>query len=250
MTARYDTNGRIYDRTRRADPTIADGLKASLGVGAGARVLDLGCGTGNYTAALSERGLAMVGVDISRTMLTAARTKGLTLAQGDAAALPFADGAFDGVTAVLCLHHIADRTMAIREVFRVLKPGTAFVAFSITREQHLGFWLTHYFPNAMAAACDELPDTAAIDADIDAAGFESPRRVTWQVPEEPVDRFLNSGRYRPHLYLDPDVRSGISTFARLTSAQELERGLAALSADIESGRWAEVAARYANDLGD
>ena len=54
------------------------------------------CGTGNYTSALSARGLAMVGLDVSRTMLVRARTKHplLPLVRGDGAALPFADGAF------------------------------------------------------------------------------------------------------------------------------------------------------------
>ena len=96
MAVKYDRIGDTYDLTRRPDPRIADRLMVLLGAAPGASVLDVACGTGNYTSALSARGLAMVGLDVSRTMLVRARTKHplLPLVRGDGAALPFADGAF------------------------------------------------------------------------------------------------------------------------------------------------------------
>ena len=59
-----------------------------------------------------------------------------------------------------------------------------------------------------------------------------------------------SGKHRPALYLDPDVRAGISTFAAFADEAEVPRGLATLGADIESGPIEEVMARYAHGGGD
>jgi hypothetical protein len=64
------------------------------------------------------------------------------------------------------------------------------------------------------------------------------------------DFFLYSGKHRPEIYLDPRVRTGISTFAALADAAEVEDGCQRLSQDIESGRLAEVMAGYQHAQGD
>lgn len=74
--ALYDRIGVGYDTTRRADPYLTDRLAELLGVRADATYLDVACGTGNYTTALSGRGGRWFGVDRSGTMLATARTKG------------------------------------------------------------------------------------------------------------------------------------------------------------------------------
>ena len=73
MAMKYDRIGDGYDLTRRADPRITERLASLLDAAPGAPVLDVACGTGNYTFALEERGLAMVGGDLSQTMLARAR---------------------------------------------------------------------------------------------------------------------------------------------------------------------------------
>ena len=110
MPVKYDRIGDTYDRTRRSDPRIADRLVSLLESVPGAAVLDIGCGTGNYTSALAKRGLRMVGLDLSRTMLAMARAKHprLPLVCADGAALPFAGGAFAHAVTTLAIHHMAD----------------------------------------------------------------------------------------------------------------------------------------------
>ena len=54
MAAKYDRIGDGYDLTRRADPRIADRLTSLLDAAPGASVLDVACGTGNYTFALAD----------------------------------------------------------------------------------------------------------------------------------------------------------------------------------------------------
>ncbi len=96
----------------------------------GGRYLDVGGGTGDDACALAGVARARVVVlDRSRTMAAEARRRGLDVAVvGDAAALPFADGAFDGCRADRTLQHLADPAAAVRELVRVTRPGGRIVA--------------------------------------------------------------------------------------------------------------------------
>ena len=83
-----------------------------------ARVLDVGCGEGELARYLPEG--AWVGLDKSRTMLDHAPAGGV---RGEATALPFPDGSFDGVAILYVLYHLADPRLALTEAHRVLRPG-------------------------------------------------------------------------------------------------------------------------------
>ncbi len=92
----------------------------------GERVLDIGCGAGDFTALLSEAGAEAIGVDVARSALRRAgsRHPGLDfrLAPIDGP-LPFADNAFDLVWAGEVIEHVADTAQWLSEVRRVLVPG-------------------------------------------------------------------------------------------------------------------------------
>lgn len=95
----------------------------------GLRVLDLGCGSGVFTAVLAKAGGTVTGVDITETGVRLARTSGkvnrlpLTVARMDAEDLAFRDGVFDFVFSWGVLHHTANMERAVGEASRVLKPG-------------------------------------------------------------------------------------------------------------------------------
>jgi ubiquinone/menaquinone biosynthesis C-methylase UbiE len=97
----------------------------------GSRLLDLGCGTGLLLRASAARapGVRHTGADLSLPMLRVARARGTPagLAAADAAALPFADGAFDTAVSVSSLHLWDDPVAALRDLRRVLAPGGALV---------------------------------------------------------------------------------------------------------------------------
>jgi len=89
---------------------------------------DLGCGTGQLTAALAPFVARVIAVDGSAAMLQAAkrRLQGLTnvdLRRGELEALPIDDARLDAATMALVLHHLPEPDRALREVARVLKPG-------------------------------------------------------------------------------------------------------------------------------
>lgn len=104
-----------------------------LECGLGGRVLDLCCGFGRHTLALAEAGLEVAGVDLSMDLLRAARDLprwGELLAgrlvRGDAGAVPFADGSFDGLVVLFSsfgyFGEEGDARMA-GEIGRLLRPG-------------------------------------------------------------------------------------------------------------------------------
>src|SRR5690349_3464618 len=105
------------------------------------RVLDLGCGTGIVARVLRDRlggGARIAGLDINAGMLAKARSLAPELEwhEGSAAALPFADRAYEVVLAQQVLQFVPDRAAAAREVRRVLAPGGRLVA-STWRPRHL-----------------------------------------------------------------------------------------------------------------
>jgi ubiquinone/menaquinone biosynthesis C-methylase UbiE len=105
-----------------------DLIERARPIGPSARVLDLGCGTGIVARLLRERlgGAARIsGVDANPGMIAKARALAPDLAwhEGNAMALPFADGSFDLVFCQQMLQFAPDRAQAVREMRRVLAPG-------------------------------------------------------------------------------------------------------------------------------
>ncbi len=255
MTTLYDRIGPDYDTTRRADPWIAGRLAQLLGLRPGARFLDVGCGTGNYTLALAAKGADLTGLDPSARMLAAARAKPdaarVRWCEAPAEAMPFADGTFAGATAVLSLHHMADMAAAFGEIGRVLDPARGrLVLFTSTPEQMRRYWLGRYFPGLMRRSIARMPPPDAVHAALAAAGLGRIDTEPYAVRADLEDRFLYSGKLMPELYLDARFRAGSSSFAALADPAELEAGLARLARDIASGRLAEIIAAADHAEGD
>lgn len=101
-------------------------------------VLDVGCAAGHTALAFAPHVREVVGVDLSRNMLAeAARqaaARGVTNARWEAAsaaALPYADGAFDIVTCRMVVHHFPSLVPPLAEMARVLKAGGQFIVVDI-----------------------------------------------------------------------------------------------------------------------
>ncbi len=105
---------------------VAGWVLSLAGLSPGLRVLDAGCGNGEYLHALAGHRVQAAGCDLSMGMLRS--TGHRSLLNADIAALPFRDGTFDVVLAVHMLYHVPDRHAAVRELRRVLAPGGVFIA--------------------------------------------------------------------------------------------------------------------------
>jgi SAM-dependent methyltransferase len=250
--ALYDRIGIGYDGTRRADPYLLSRILHHLAPRQGARYLDVGSGTGNYTIAMRQAGVPICGVEVSSTMLerASAKSREVTWFNGNILALPFRDRAFAGATMTFVHHHLGDNaTAGLREIVRVLAPGARFVLLNATAEQMHHYWLYEYFPKMCDEASASYEQLDTVDG-LTAAGLGLVAEEKYDVAEDLQDWFMYCGKHHPERYLDSGVRSGISGFANASDKSEIERGLERLAADIRSGRIAEVMRKYAWDGGD
>ena len=113
-----------------------------LGLSPADRVLDIGCGTGVTTRAVSERAASVVGVDHSQSQLTRATRKGLdaALVRADAESLPFPDDAFDAVVSVGTIIYLPDPVAALDEARRVTRPNGRILVAGFNRT-HFPSWV-------------------------------------------------------------------------------------------------------------
>ena len=116
-----------YEENARFVSDLGAAVLEWLSPGEGESILDLGCGDGALTVRLIDAGADVVGVDMSKSFLDAARLAGVDARQMDGQALSF-DGEFDAVFSNAALHWMTRPHDVIDGVARALKPGGRFVA--------------------------------------------------------------------------------------------------------------------------
>lgn len=134
---RFDTRvAAQYDALRGHPPPVSAEIGRAIAehMGARARVLELGVGTGRIALPVAASGCEVHGIDLSSHMLEAlarrVQDEGLAnihLALGDITALPFRAGVFDGAIAVHVLHLVADWADVLARVARLVRPGGQLV---------------------------------------------------------------------------------------------------------------------------
>jgi demethylmenaquinone methyltransferase/2-methoxy-6-polyprenyl-1,4-benzoquinol methylase len=186
IAPRYDLVNRVM--TFGMDQGWRRRAVRALDLPAGATVIDLACGTGDLCRQLERSGYRAIGVDLSFGMLTHARA-GSPLAQGDAARLPFPDGAVEGIVSGFALRNFADLDTVFIELRRVVRPGgrlalldVAVPANPVMRAGHAVYfghvapWIGgllsdpdayRYLPRSVAY----LPPTSELLSQVGRAGF-------------------------------------------------------------------------------
>jgi len=129
-----------------AQERLTDLFVERVRVGAGQLLLDVGCGTGAPALRAAQAlGCRAVGFTVSRAQvlraLALARGAGpahrLSFLMADARALPFGDAVFDGAWALESIFHVPDRSTALREIRRVLRPGARVVLTDLVENRPL-----------------------------------------------------------------------------------------------------------------
>jgi SAM-dependent methyltransferase len=175
----------------------------------GRRVLDLGCGDGVLTATLTERGAQAIGIDADRSMLDVAvgragrgERQRPQFIEGRIEQLAVRDGSVDAVVAVTVLCLAADRTAAVHEAARVLRPGGRLVIGELGRWNTwaakrrikgwfgLRLWRAAHFTSA-AGLCGLVEDTGLSVETIRGSVFYPPSAILarWMAP---IDKWLGS----------------------------------------------------------
>lgn len=252
MKAKYDRIGHNYNSTRKADPFLTQQLIKHLKPHTDGFYLDIGCGTGNYTSALAEKGYRFIGIDPSELMLVKAKllNSSVDWRIGTAERTGLEDAAVDGIIGSLTIHHWADLGKAFVELKRVLKPGGRIVIFTSTPNQMKGYWLNHYFPKMLQDSMVQMPTLEAVTTAILEAGLTLKTTHKYFITPDLEDQFLYCGKHNPELYFDEAVRGGISSFSDLSNKEEVTQGLAQLKSDISTGDIESIITSYDNDFGD
>jgi len=191
----FDRIAPVYDAMNHAMTAGLDrrwrNETARAVVSSGDRVLDACCGTGDLALADLKAGGRVTGLDFSERMLERARAKSSQIewVQGDALALPFADGSFDGATVGFGARNLDDLEAGLRELRRVLKPGGCLGILEITRPRGLlrpfyKLWFDGLIPLAgkllpggsaytyLPASVRRFPDAKDFAELMHSAGFE------------------------------------------------------------------------------
>jgi ubiquinone/menaquinone biosynthesis C-methylase UbiE len=186
-----------FTRVAQAMRESGDALIDNIGVKAGLKVLDLGCGDGTTALPSARRGADVLGVDIASNLVVAgnkrAQAEGLRnlrFQEGDASNLEgIADKSFDLVVTVFGAMFAPRPFDVAREMVRVTKPGGRIV---------MGNWI----PNDPTLVASILKISSAYSPP-PPEGFISP--MTWGVEENVRERFGNAGIAREKVAFQRDT---------------------------------------------
>ncbi|WP_400077759.1 class I SAM-dependent methyltransferase [Winogradskyella sp. R77965] len=252
MSVKYNQIGINYNQTRKADPYLTEQLVKHLSPKKQGLYLDIGCGTGNYTNVLQEKGFQFIGIDPSIEMLQKAQAKNQNIQWkiGSAEKTDLPQHSIDGIVGTLTIHHWTNLTRAFSELAYILKPDGKIVIFTSTPTQMKGYWLNHYFPKMLEDSITQMPSIEAVENAMKLSNLKISKTETYSIKPNLKDQFLYCGKQNPKLYFDDNIRHGISSFSALANLEEVETGLETLRIDIDSGKIDEIIKSYENDFGD
>ncbi len=219
----YETEGKGYERVRRADPRIAAQLHRHLGDAR--RVLNVGAGAGSYEPL--ER--MVVAVEPSAAMRTRRPRHHPPAIVARAEALPFDDGSFDAAMASITIHQWADLERGLSEMRRVTAGPIVILAFDPDRAERC--WLAAYAPEIVDVMRNRDPSIDRVRASL---GQLDVHEVA--IPLDCTDGFTEAFYGRPEALLDPAVRAAQSSWG-FVAREAIDRFVSELGADLASGRW-------------
>lgn len=141
----------------------------------------------------------------------------------------------EGATCVLALHHFGDARTALSEIRRVVCDGPV-VVFTFDPRVGQRFWFEDYFPELWDEAHRVFPPLEEVVRLVQEATGGAVEVSDFRLPRDLQDKFAAAGWRRPWMYLDKEVRAGISAFA-LAEQRMIGEGLERLSQDLQSGVW-------------
>ena len=232
----YEIIGKTYSQTRRSDPRIAEKLLEILASSKASTIADIGAGTGSYALVLAEYGYHVLAVEPSATMRNQATAHpAIEWIDAYAENLPLANQAVDAAVVMLAFHHFQNYRRALPEVFRVVGNGQ-IVLFTYDPAMIGSFWLSKYFPSFIKdVETTFLPIPQLVD-EMQGIVNKKVNVIPLPLPHDLSDSFAAVGWARPELYLNSQIRDGISSFAKIDT-NEINHGLSQLQEDLKMGTW-------------
>ena len=234
MNIKYDAIAEDYARYRVSDSDVVEKLVLKSGISSSSKILEIGCGTGNYVAELQKRlGCLCWAVDPSPEMIRRAKAHNgrVSFSVGLAEDLALKDDFFDFTFSVDVIHHIVHRAKYYREAYRILKPQGLLATVTdsentIRRRMPLAF----YFPGTIEHELKRYPTSTQLKRFAEEAGFKS---IAEEIAETPFT--LNEAeKYEKKVF----------SCLRLISEEAFEAGIARMKRDLELGPISCVSRNY------
>jgi ubiquinone/menaquinone biosynthesis C-methylase UbiE len=170
----YDEISKIYDDVREGDIVLINHFLQEIPPDDALNILDIGCGTGNYTDLFQKvtraKRYQVYGIEPSEGMISKARQKNsdITFQQATAEGIPSDDNFFDFVFMTDVIHHIPDIRKMFSEIHRILKPHGKVCIVTQSHRQIEARPIVQFFPGTVRVDKARYPD---IDEVIAAAQF-------------------------------------------------------------------------------
>lgn len=241
----YSDTSNVYDNYRV--PVGLDNLQVAFKIASEAlgkevkdlKLLDVGCGTGNYLKEIKGKVKECYGVEFNEGMLAQCKTKigedkSIILQQGSVLELDkiFGENEFDVVIMTQMIHHLtADHHQkAIDQIARVVKPGGCYWINTTTPQQALcGLWFDIIIPTAVSKVAARMTNVPVFEAQLAKAGLEL---KSVDAIEEPLMKMEHYSDLNAPF--SETFRKGDSSWS-LATKEELDAGLAWWKRQIDSG---------------
>lgn len=222
----YNSIAGQYHRNRRTNLAILSDLVEGSGIGPSSRVLEVGCGTGNYISAIAGSiGCRCWGIDPSERMLAHADLEShpsLVLQMGFAEGIAFPERFFDFIFSVDVIHHVADRPAYLGRARRQLCSEGRLCTVTDSEEMiRAREPLSRYFPESVAVELRRYPAIKTLKEELRAAGFT---RI-WETATEMPYQVSDLTPFRDKAY----------SSLHLITPEAHQRGLARMEKDLGRG---------------
>ena len=139
----FDSKMNMYDTNKRLEVVFNELLTEDIG---NKILLDAGCGTGWFSKFSIQRGAIVTSLDLGENLLAkvALKCKSERIA-GSILNIPFEDNVFDVIISSEVIEHVTDTYKAMRELFRVLKPGGTMVLTTPNKIWYFAIWIADTF---------------------------------------------------------------------------------------------------------
>ncbi len=228
MSVDYNEISQIYDNVRNEEREIIDLFLEEIKATNKTRILDFGCGTGNYANTINKHSVAQVyGVEPSDGMREKAKAKNpnIVFVKGNHECIPFEDNYFDFIYMTDVIHHIPDIGLMFTEIARVLKKGGKICIVTESHNQIDNRFYVKYFPSTAIVDKERYPD---IDEIINEAKSHSLIHIKTTIMNDNNESLVTSD------FVELVRNKGYSMF-HLIPNDEYILGLNQLEHDLKSG---------------
>lgn len=183
----YDQISKIYDQVREKEASIVKSFFTEVTILESTKILDIGCGTGNYTDLIQKLTIAQVyGLDSSVGMLEKARSKNqeVMFKVGEATNLPFEKNFFDFIYMTDVIHHITDIFTMFQEVQRILQKNGQVCIVTQSHLQISNRYMTEFFPETEIVDQKRYPMIKQIVTEAENAGLKFDKKIILGQGEE------------------------------------------------------------------